>query len=124
MGTLRFFGIREMASTWVRTVSGLPAELPTLKNSALVLIDIQNTYREGIMKLTNVEPAVKEAATLLERARKAKTPVFHVRHEAGPGTPYDTSERIGQICDEVAPQGDEVVITKNYPNSFLKTDLE
>jgi len=32
--------------------------------------------------------------------------------------------RIGQISDEVAPKDCEPVITKNFPNSFVKTDLE
>jgi nicotinamidase-related amidase len=88
------------------------------------MIDLQQTYREGVMRLEGVEPAIREAADLLQRARAAGIPIFHVRHDAGPGSPYDVTAPIGQISPEVAPQGDEPVITKAYPSSFVGTDLQ
>lgn len=108
----------------LRGLSGLSPEPATLKGSALVLVDLQNTYREGVMRLEGVEPALREAAALLARARDAGIPVFHIQHDAGPGSPYDIRAAIGQISDEVAPQGNEPVITKAYPNSFVGTDLQ
>ncbi|GJE11200.1 MULTISPECIES: cysteine hydrolase family protein [Methylobacterium] len=108
----------------LRGLSGLNPEPAPLKGSALVMIDLQQTYREGVMRLDGVEPALREAAALLERARAAGIPVFHVRHDAGPGSPYDVTAPIGQISPEVAPQGDEPVITKAYPSSFVGTDLQ
>ncbi|MDP4023201.1 cysteine hydrolase family protein [Methylobacterium sp. NEAU 140] len=108
----------------LRNLSGLSPEPAGLTGSALVLIDLQNTYREGVMRLSGVEPAIAEAAALLARARTAGTPVFHVRHDAGPGSPYDVRAAIGQISDEVAPRDGEAVITKAYPSSFVGTDLE
>jgi len=36
-----------------------------LQDAALVLIDVQNTYRRGELQLENVEPAVVEAQRLL-----------------------------------------------------------
>ncbi len=108
----------------LRTLSGLPPEPAALVGSALVLIDLQNTYREGVMRLEGVEPAIREARTLLERARDAGIPVFHVRHDAGPGSPYDITAPIGQISDEVAPRDGEAIITKAYPSSFVGTDLQ
>ncbi|SDA20722.1 Nicotinamidase-related amidase [Methylobacterium sp. UNC378MF] len=108
----------------LRGLSGLsPAPAP-LKGSALLMIDLQQTYREGVMRLDGVEPALREAAELLRRAREAGISVIHVRHDAGPGTPYDVTAPIGQISPEVAPQGDEPVITKAYPSSFVGTDLQ
>ena len=108
----------------LRGLSGLPTAPAPLRGSALVLIDLQETYRDGVMRLDNVEPAIREAAQLLGRARAAGIPVVHVRHDAGPGSPYDVAAPIGQISAEVAPQGDEAVITKAYPSSFVGTDLE
>ncbi|GLS44474.1 cysteine hydrolase family protein [Methylobacterium brachythecii] len=108
----------------LRDVSGLSPRPAPLRDSALIMIDLQNTYREGLMQLSGVEPAIAEAKALLERARKAGIPIFHVRHNAGAGSPYDVEARIGQISDEVAPQGDEPVITKGYPSSFVGTDLQ
>ena len=108
----------------LRSLSGLGTEFATLKGSALVMVDLQNTYREGVMRLEGVEPALREASALLARARDAGIPIFHIQHDAGPGSPYDVRAAIGRISDEVAPRGDEPVITKNYPNSFVGTDLQ
>ncbi|KAB7786415.1 cysteine hydrolase family protein [Methylorubrum populi] len=108
----------------LRGLSGLSTEPAALKGSALVMVDLQNTYREGVMRLEGVEPALREAAALLARARDAGIPVFHIQHDAGPGSPYDVRAAIGRISDEVAPRGDEPVITKAYPNSFVGTDLQ
>ena len=108
----------------LRDVSGLGTDAPHLKGSALVMIDFQNTYREGVMKLEGVEPAILEAKTLLLRAREAGIPIFHIQHDAGAGSPYDVHAPIGAIADEVAPQEGELIIVKTYPNAFVGTDLQ
>ena len=113
-----------MAPRTLRDLSGLGTQPPALHEAALVMIDCQNTYREGIMQLDGVESALLEAQRLLQRARAAGIPVFHVRHDAGAGSPYDLTQQIGQISDEVAPRGGEAVITKRFPNSFVQTGLE
>jgi nicotinamidase-related amidase len=108
----------------LRSLLALPDAPAPLTKSALVLIDCQNTYREGIMQLEGVEPALKECAALLKRARDAGTPVIHIQHDAGEGSPYDTKAHIGAIADVVAPAAGEKVITKAYPSSFEGTDLD
>ncbi len=110
--------------TTLRDVSGLGGTPAPLRNSALVMVDLQNTYREGLMQLAGVEPAIAEARGLLLRARAAGIPIVHIQHDAGPGSPYDVRAAIGRISDEVAPEEDEPVITKNYPSSFVGTDLQ
>ena len=108
----------------LRNVSGLGGDAPSLKGSALIMIDFQNTYREGVMKLDNVEPAIAEGAKILARAREAGIPIFHIQHDAGAGSPYDVNEKIGAIADEVAPASGETVIVKNYPSAFVGTELQ
>ena len=108
----------------LRDVSGLSPRPAALSASALVMVDLQNTYREGVMRLEGVEAALVEARALLGRARDAGIPIFHVQHDAGAGSPYDLSAPIGQISDEVAPREGEAVIVKGYPNAFVGTDLE
>ena len=108
----------------LRDVSGLGNEAPSLRGSALIMIDLQNTYREGVMTLEGVEPAIKEAATLLKRARETGIPIFHIQHDAGAGSPYDLGERIGAIADEVSPREGEATIVKNYPSAFVGTELQ
>ncbi len=113
-----------MANPTLRQITGMTPNPSAISDSALVLIDCQQTYREGVMQLSGVEPALQEAAGLLTRFRAAGRPVIHIRHDAGPGTPYDVTAPIGQIADVVAPQAGEVVITKTYPSSFEKTALK
>ncbi len=112
------------ASPSLRDLVGLGQEPAQLHDSALIMIDLQNTYRQGVMQLSGVEPAIAEAAKLLEMARDLKVPVFHIQHDGGAGSPYDVNAEIGAISDEVAPIAGEPVITKNYPNSFVQTDLD
>lgn len=112
------------ASQTLRDITGMGYHPASLKDSALILIDIQNTYRQGLMQLTNVEPAIIEAQKLLKIARELKIPVIHIQHDAGVGSPYDVSAEIGAIAPEVAPIAGEKVIIKNYPNAFIQTSLD
>lgn len=112
------------ASTTLRALMGLPSTPAALSESALVIVDAQNTYREGIMQLTGVEPALEQCAQLLARARALQIPVLHIQHDAGPGSPYDVQAPIGAIADKVAPQAGEPVLVKNYPNAFVGTELD
>jgi nicotinamidase-related amidase len=112
------------APTTLRTLAGLPSSPPSLADSTLIMIDCQNTYTQGVMELDGVQDALDEAAKLLERARSAGIPIVHIEHDDGDGSLYDIRAEIGQIVDRVAPQGDETVIVKNFPNSFVQTDLD
>ena len=67
---------------------------------------------------------IDEGKRLLDSARKAGTPIFHIMHDAGPDSPYDVTADIGQIAQAVAPGPNEPVIVKHYPNSFLGTQLD
>jgi len=113
-----------MSVQTLRQVAGLGTEPGRLADSALIMVDLQNTYREGVMRLQGVEDALVKARHVLDRARELGRPVIHIRHDAGVGSPYDVTAPIGQIADPVAPAGGELVITKNYPNSFFQTPLD
>ncbi|MGW8363964.1 isochorismatase family protein [Streptomyces wedmorensis] len=112
------------ASTTLRDVIGLPQELPRLGESALIMIDFQNTYRTGVMALDGAERAVAAGARLLAAARAAGAPVVHVVNDGGEGTPYDIRAEIGAISDEVAPVEGEKVVVKQFPDAFHATDLQ
>ncbi len=111
------------ASRTLRDIAGLGYTPARINNSALVLIDCQNTYREGVMQLEGVEPALVECQALLKRYRDAGRPVIHIQHDGGAGSPYDVNDRIGAIADVVAPNSGEPVVVKTYPSSFEKTNL-
>lgn len=108
----------------IRDLAGLPSVPASLTDSAVIMIDCQNTYREGVMQLQGVEEALVNAQKLLERARAAGVHIFHIQHDAGVGSPYDITAENGQISDPVAPTADEPVIVKNFPDSFASTNLQ
>ncbi|MCW2687321.1 MAG: isochorismatase [Mycobacterium sp.] len=110
--------------TTLRALSGLPVEPVGLAESTLIMIDCQNTYTNGVMELEGVQPALDEAAALLDRARSAGIPIIHIQHSDGPGSLYDIDGESGAIVDRVAPREGEPVVVKNYPNSFVETDLD
>ncbi|MEF9885877.1 isochorismatase family protein [Streptomyces sp. P9-A4] len=112
------------ASATLRDVIGLPQELPRLADATLILIDFQNTYRSGVMRLDDAERALAAGARLLAAARAAGAPVVHVVNDGGEGTPYDIRAETGAISDEVAPIEGEKVVVKQFPNAFHATGLE
>lgn len=76
-----------LPATTLHELLGLSLVPSALSNSALILIDCQNTYREGVIPLEGVAAALVECRKLLDRARVAKNPIFHIQHDAGTGSP-------------------------------------
>ncbi len=93
---------------------------------ALILIDIQNDYFEnGKMELVGSKKASLNAKKILEKFRAENLPIIHIQHHS---TRNDASFFIPntkgvQICEDVKPLKDEIVLTKHYPNSFRDTKL-
>lgn len=111
-------------TTTLRDIVGLGHQATGLSESALIMIDCQNTYREGVMQLDGVEEALLHARTLLNLARDKGVPIFHIKHDGGEGSPYDLNTALGDIAEEVAPEDGEHVIVKNFPNAFIQTPLD
>lgn len=113
-----------MSNPTLRALAELPLEPVSLTKSTLIMIDCQNTYTRGVMELAGVHAALDEAAVLLDRARSAGIPIIHVQHSDGPGSLYDVEGESGAIVTQVAPRDGEAVVVKQYPNSFVQTDLD
>lgn len=105
-------------------LAGAPLNPSPLDKAALVLIDAQREYTDGALPLSGVEAAVAETARLLERARSAGVPVFHIVHHGRPGGVFDPAGPSAQIIPAVAPLPGEAVVTKHVPNAFAGTDLD
>jgi nicotinamidase-related amidase len=110
--------------TTLRALADLPLAPVSLSESTLIMIDCQNTYTQGVMELDGVQSALDEAAALLDRARSAGIPIIHIQHSDGPGSLYDIEGESGAIVAQVAPREGEPVVVKQYPNSFVQTDLD
>jgi nicotinamidase-related amidase len=92
---------------------------------ALVVIDIQNEYFPGgALPLPDAEGAAGRARDAIEAARATGMQVIHIRHEEPLSDQFFVPGSRGAETNEtVAPAEGEAVIVKNYPNSFLQTDL-
>lgn len=98
-----------------------------MKNTALVLIDIQNDYfPNGALTLDSAIDAAAKSRRLLDIFRSEQLPIVHIQHET-------TNQQMGfmlpgsygqKIHDSVEPSGEEACFTKYYPNAFWQTKLE
>jgi nicotinamidase-related amidase len=97
-----------------------------MSKTALILVDIQNDYFEGgDWPVANMQTVATNAARLLDHARSQGDMVVHVRHEMpSDAAPFFRPGSKGaEINASVAPAGNEPVIVKSRPNSFVGTDL-
>jgi nicotinamidase-related amidase len=94
--------------------------------TGLLIVDIQNDYFPGgAFPLVGPEEAAARAGEVLAKFRAAGHPVVHVQHVwDAPDAAFFAPGTSGvEIHAAVAPSGDEPVVTKAHPNSFLETDL-
>ena len=94
---------------------------------ALILIDIQNDYfPEGKMEVKDALPASENAKKILETCRKQVIPCIHIQHiSVHEGATFFLPNTIGvNFHSNVEPIENEIIIQKNYPNSFRDTNLE
>ena len=105
-------------------IAGAPLTPSPLASSALLVIDLQNEYQSGSLKLDQLDRALSETKKLLALARANGVPVFHFQHKTGPGAPiFDPTGPYFGLIDAVKPVTGETVIEKNYPNCFTATGL-
>lgn len=87
----------------------------TMKNKALLIIDIQMFYFPGgSVPLVEPEKAAQNAAQVLNYARNNNILVIHIKHNANSGS---------EIHQLVSPIDGEKVISKSEANAFSGTDL-
>ena len=99
-----------------------------MANRALIVVDLQQEYQsQGKLPLSGLEDAVANARRLLDAARANGGLIIHIRHETPGGSadvPFAPGTPAVDIIAEAAPQGEEAVLIKHYPNSFRDTELK
>ncbi|SIR32456.1 Nicotinamidase-related amidase [Paracoccus thiocyanatus] len=98
-----------------------------MSKRAIVVVDLQNDYFPGgKYELVGIDNAAANAARVIEAARERGDRVIHVQHIfPSQDAPFFTPDSEGtEINPVVAPREGETVVVKNYPNSFLKTELK
>lgn len=108
-----------------RSIIGAPPSTASVSDSVLVIIDAQNEYASGKLRVADVDASRAAIASLLERYRGASAPIVHVVHETPPGAPVFTSgTELAEIFSVLKPRDGEHVVKKNYPGSFTDTELQ
>ncbi len=98
----------------------------TEAKQALLVIDIQNDYFDGgASPLVGSHEASLNAQKLLTAFRKDSQPIIFIQHiSTYDGATFFIPNTEGvKIHQNVKPMNNEIVITKNYPNSFKGTTL-
>lgn len=106
----------------LRLMAGASSPPPPVTDSALLIIDAQREYLDGLLPLPSIGPALERIVKLLGSARASGSPIIHVAHTGEPGGAFDPASG-GRIIDRVAPTGDEILVTKSLPNAFANTEL-
>ncbi len=98
----------------------------TLQHAGVLLIGVQREYfaEGGPLRIPDGPLVLARLRQLVESARAAHVPVFHVRHEEAPGAPvFAPDGPLVETMPDVAPHGLEPVIVKHTPGSFTNTEL-
>jgi Isochorismatase family len=107
----------------LRDITGLGNAPGSLSDAALIMMDCQNTYRQGMMQQRAMKMRLRSAA-FVGYGAQSKVSIFHIQYDAGTGSPYDISDDIGAISSEVMARTGEPVIVNNLPNAFVQTELD
>jgi nicotinamidase-related amidase len=97
-----------------------------LGRAGLLMVDVQREYfaESGPLRIPDGPLVLSRLRQLVEAARAAHVPVFHVRHEEAPGAPvFAPDGPLVETMPDVAPRGLEPVVVKHTPGSFTNTEL-
>ncbi|WKW51240.1 cysteine hydrolase family protein [Rhodomicrobium lacus] len=104
-------------------LSGLRPTPPRLSGAVVILIDAQNVYRTGPLRLAGIDEAVERAGVLLAEARRAGAKIVHIAHRGPAGSPFDREAESGAFMPDLAPLPGEAVVEKTLANGFHGTNL-
>ncbi|KAI9147035.1 Isochorismatase-like protein [Paramyrothecium foliicola] len=108
-----------------RSIVGAPASTASTSDSVLIIIDAQNEYKNGKMRVSEVESSAAVIAALLSKYRSAGAPVVHVLQATPEGFPVFTpGTELANEFEELAPREGESVVMKHFPGSFTETNLQ
>ncbi|PVI01211.1 Isochorismatase hydrolase [Periconia macrospinosa] len=113
-----------MSTKSFRDLLGIPPNTASTSDSALIVIDAQNEYATGALKVTNAKESGAIIANLLEKYRRANGKIVHVLHQTPEGAPIFTpGTELAKEFEEVKAKDGETVIGKKFPGSFEQTEL-
>jgi nicotinamidase-related amidase len=115
-----------MTQTFPRTIrqlAGIPPTVPSLSEAVLIMIDQQNEYVDGPLRLNGIDAAIDANVRLLSAARAAEATIIHIAQTGSPGGPFDRAGHRGGFIAAVEPLPGELVIEKRLASAFFETTL-
>ena len=95
------------------------------KDTALMVIDVQNAIDDPRWGPRNNPDAERKIARLLAAWRGAAMPVIHIRHDsAEPQSPYRPGQPGHDFKAEAMPLPGETIVGKQVNSAFIGTGLE
>ncbi|MCJ1416487.1 hypothetical protein MMC32_002825 [Xylographa parallela] len=108
-----------------RELLGVSHSTASPSDSALVIIDAQQEYASGLLKVTNASASSAAIKALLEKYRAAGGAIVHIHHETPEGAPVFTQGKaVSEPMKGLEPREGEKVIWKKQPGSYAGTDLQ
>lgn len=113
------------APSFKTDILGIQPSTATTKDSVLVIIDAQNEYAMGKLKVANVTSSREKIKELLEKYRSSNGKIIHVKHSVPDGAPVFTpGTELAEEFDELKPKDGEEVIEKKFPGAFAETGMK
>lgn len=94
-----------------------------MKNSALLIIDMQLGNFTGSDPIYKGEELLDSVEQILLKFRSLGVPIIHIQNMGTKGDPDEPGSEGWQIHPAISPLENEITIQKTSPDSFNKTDL-
>jgi nicotinamidase-related amidase len=95
-----------------------------MKDTAVLVIDLQKGMLYGENKTFKVDTLIKNVKGILETARKNNYHVYMVQHAGPKGDELEPATEGWMISDDLLSTTSETVIHKSFPDAFQETDLD
>lgn len=92
---------------------------------ALLVIDVQEVYISGLMKVTHPDGSLANILRAMDAATVKGVPVIVIQHfSAAQESPFARTSPFSQLAADVASRPRAALIEKALPGSFTGTELE
>ncbi|MGE5309391.1 MAG: cysteine hydrolase family protein [Deltaproteobacteria bacterium] len=94
-----------------------------MEKRALLVIDVQNVYFSGKMKITYPPGSLENILKAMDHAAKAGIPIVVVQHSSSAMASFTRGSEAWKLHPEVEKRPRDVLIEKAMPGSFTGTGL-
>jgi nicotinamidase-related amidase len=91
--------------------------------TALLVIDVQVNMFDEAFPIFQGKLLLEKLCRLIGEARRNAVPVVYIQHDGGKGAPDEQGTRGWEIHPDLAPGEEDIVVEKNEPGGFSKTDI-